>query len=145
MMKCTYRHLQPGGLFATSLPNPAVLVALPERSDPEMEDVFPHPLDGEPVQVSSAWERTPDDFVVHWFYDHLLPNGVVDRLDVQTCHVLTSTKTYLEELGAAGLAINSIYGDFDGSPYTPDSPFLLIVTRKAVSTPTAGDPSGLCQ
>lgn len=145
MMKCTYRHLQPGGLFATSLPNPAVLAALPERSDPEMEELFPHPLDGEPVQVSSAWERTPDGFIVRWLYDHLLPNGRVDRLDVQAIHTLTSAETYLEELGAAGLTIFSIHGDFDGSPYTPDSPFLLIVAGCEASTPAAGDPSGLCQ
>src|SRR5512145_2850474 len=46
---CARNHLQAGGIFAISLPNPALLAQLPRRSDMETEDVFPHPLGGEPV------------------------------------------------------------------------------------------------
>lgn len=125
-----HRHLCSGGIFATSLPNPSFLKRIPQRSDPEVEDVFPHPVDGEPVQVSSNWERTPEHFTVRWFYDHLLPDGSVDRTLVQVCHNLVPIQAYIDVLNNAGMQMLDIFGDFDKSPHSDDSPFLVLtVTR----------------
>ena len=44
---CVRRHLRKGGIFAVSLPNPELLLRLPARSQPEMEDEFIHPADGQ--------------------------------------------------------------------------------------------------
>ncbi len=123
------QHLLPGGLFAASLPNPSVTRHLPQHADPEVEETFPHPVDGEPVQVSSAWERTAHHFIIHWHYDHLLPDGRVERQSAQVHHFLTSTTTYLEELNAAGMEVTHLYGDFDTSQYTSDSPYLILVAQ----------------
>jgi len=46
--------LAPGGMFAASLPNPALMRRLPRRGEAQIEDVFLHPADGEPVQVSAG-------------------------------------------------------------------------------------------
>jgi SAM-dependent methyltransferase len=126
-LECVHRHLEPRGLFAASLPNPSVLRRLPRRSEAEVEESFPHPVDGEPVQVSSGWERSKQSLTIYWHYDHLLPDGGVERVSMQACHVLTSAEVYLTELEEAGLALVERYGDFDRSPYSPDAPSLILV------------------
>ncbi len=68
-------HLNTNGVFSASMPNPEYLKRLPKNAEPEIEETFPHPLDGEPVQVSSAWTRTQNRVIITWFYDHLLPDG----------------------------------------------------------------------
>jgi SAM-dependent methyltransferase len=121
-------HLRPGGSFAASLPNPALLKRLPAASDTELEDILSHPLDGEPVQVSSAWVRQGDLFTLSWHYDHLLPDGRVERLSARVQHYLAPVETYLTELRAAGLEITGIFGNFDWSPYDAGaSPHLILL------------------
>jgi SAM-dependent methyltransferase len=128
-LACVRRHLLPGGLFAASLPNPALLLRLPRRADSELEDSFPHPMGGEPVQVSSGWERSAAHLTVYWHYDHLLPDGRVERISTQAVHELAPAEAYLSELEAAGLQLRELYGDFDRSPYKPDSPSLIFTGR----------------
>lgn len=123
-------HLQPEGAFAFSIPNPAYLQSLPHISPPEVEDSFPHPLDGQPVQVSAAWKRAANRFHLEWIYDHLLPDGRVERLQAATSHDLSSAPVYQQELRQAGLFLSDVYGDYDRSPYDPeDSPYLILVGR----------------
>jgi SAM-dependent methyltransferase len=121
------RHLEPDGLFAASLPNPAVLLRLPRHGEPEVEESFPHPLDGEPVQVSSGWDRREQSLTIHWHYDHLLPDGRVERVSMQASHGLAPTEVYLAELVEAGLDLVERYGDFDRSPYSLDAPSLILL------------------
>jgi SAM-dependent methyltransferase len=124
---CVRRHLQPGGSFAASLPNPETLAHLPARSVAELEDEFIHPQTGNPVQVSSSWKRTKRTFGLTWIYDHLLPNGRIQRLTVETSHRIISTDAYLKDIQGAGMMVSAIYGDFDHSAYTDDSPALIIL------------------
>jgi SAM-dependent methyltransferase len=128
-LDCVRRHLQPGGVFAASLPNPDWLRSLPARSPVEVEEIFPHPLDGEPVQVSSAWRRTRREFILDWYYDHLLPDGTVERLAVQLKHDLTSVEDYLDEVRLAGFRQVQTLGGFDRSPFTVESPELIILAE----------------
>lgn len=121
-------HLRPGGLFAASLPNPALLRRLPAASDVELEDIFSHPVDGEPVQVSSAWVRQGDLFTLTWHYDHLLPDGRVERLSVWVQHHVAPAETYQAEVGAVGMELRGLYGGFDWSSYDEaSSPYLILV------------------
>ena len=120
------RHLEKGGCFSFSIPNPALLTMLPARGESEVEEIFNHPMDGEPVQVSSAWEKTSGKFILRWHYDHLLPNGKVDRHTIQVSHWIVPIHIYIEEIQATGMKIDKVYGDFDRSPYTNQSPNLII-------------------
>jgi SAM-dependent methyltransferase len=131
MLDCTARHLRPGGLFAASLPNPRLLRRLPAVSDPELEEEFPHPEDGAPVEVWSGWERSGGFFRLQWTYDHPRLDGNVERLTVQVNHHLVSPQTYLDEAIAAGLEVVETYGDFDRSAYHPQADNLIFVARKA--------------
>jgi Uri superfamily endonuclease len=92
-----------------------------------VEEVFAHPLDGEPVQVSSAWQRSRREFILDWHYDHLKPDGTVERFTVQQKHSLAPVAEYLAELNSAGFDRVQSFGDFDRSPFSTDSPELILL------------------
>lgn len=123
-------HLSQDGLFVVSVPNPQILLDLPASSDAEVEESFEHPLSGNPVQVSSSWQRDKAHFTVSWHYDHLLPDGTLERSRKDAIHHLSSKADYLHELRAAGLQIDATWGDYDGSAYTPDSEYLILAARE---------------
>jgi SAM-dependent methyltransferase len=126
-LQCTRHHLAEEGTFAISLPNPETMAHLTANSTIELEDEFVHPQTGNPVQVSSSWKRKKHTLTLTWYYDHLLPDGAVERLAVDTVHQLTSVARYLDDIQDAGLRICVLYGDYDRSAYTIDSPYLIIV------------------
>lgn len=121
------RHLLPEGRFAVSLPNPDLLARLPRQSEAELEEVFPHPVDGEPVQVSSGWRRDRECFSLTWHYDHLLSDGRVERTSAVVQHRLVPAETYEAELRQQGLKVIERFGDYDRSEYGKDSPYLILV------------------
>lgn len=127
---CAAAHLSPHGVFATSLPNPILLQEFSPVGDSEVEDFFLSPEDGEPVQVSSAWKRAGDDFTVSWHYDHLFPDGRVERSTIRTRHTLVKPDAYFEELDSLGLRVIDLYGDFDKSPFSPDASQLIILAAR---------------
>jgi SAM-dependent methyltransferase len=124
-------HLAPDGWFAASIPNPAGLARLPGIGESEVEDYFLHPVDGEPVQVSSSWERRSGKFILHWHYDHLFPNGAVERITIETCHDMQSVQAYAQEIRDAGLEIRAGFGDFDRSDYSSHSPYFIFIAALA--------------
>jgi SAM-dependent methyltransferase len=123
-------HLTSDGLFAASLPNPTKLTQLPLEGETELEDILQHPVNSEPIQVSSSWVHDHRFFHLRWYYDHLLPDGKVDRLTVETHHDLSPLKVYLDEFRTAKLQLVSVYGDFDYSMYHRDSPNLILLVKK---------------
>ncbi len=123
---CIHRHLQPGGSFVMSIPNQMVLLSLPARSQPVQEDEFAHPQTGNPVQVSSAWQRTRHVFKATWNYDHLFPDGKVERYTAEVEHQVVPMEDYLREIQDEGMQVKAMYGDFDRSAYNNESPNLII-------------------
>jgi hypothetical protein len=119
-----------GGVFSFSLPNPETLNNLESQIQPEIEMIFPHPETGNPVQVSYEIIRRAVSITFHWYYDHLYPDGRIERLEVPNSHRLTTCAQYLDEIRSAGYKIEATYGDFDFTPYKPDSPNLIFVVRK---------------
>ncbi len=97
----------------------------------EVEDAFPHPLDGEPVQVSSEWRRDAETFRLTWHYDHLLPHGKVDRLSVEVVHHLTGSEEHLSEIRSTDLNPIKLLGEYDGSDYSSDSTQLIMLISRA--------------
>jgi SAM-dependent methyltransferase len=124
---CVRQHLRSGGLFAASLPNPEVLLQVPARSQLQFEEEFQHPGTGHPVLVSSGWRRTKRLFKTIWTYDVLYPDGTVKRSIMKSVHHLRTERAYLEAFQSAGLNILDIFGDFDYSGYSNDSPNLIIL------------------
>ncbi len=126
-LACARQHLTSGGVFAASFPNPRLLAQMPKQGAEEVEEVFLHPEDDEPVQVSSAWEHDEEYFQVHWYYDHLLPDGRVERLEAGVKHHILPLNAYLEVFQAAGFTRLQTYGTFTYLRYRKNSPHLIIV------------------
>jgi SAM-dependent methyltransferase len=127
---CVYRHLLPGGLFAFSVLNPSLWVDIPMEGFTEVEEIISHPSSSNPVQVSSAWHREKVEVRFLWHYDHLLPDGTQERHTVTTLHYMTPLETIQEELEVSGFNIEGIYGGFDRSAYTAQSPYLILIAEK---------------
>ena len=125
-----YEHLNGIGVFAVSIPNPIRLASLPILGESEIEVTFNHPTSGNPVQVSSEWRRFDRFIDFSWHYDHLLPDGLIERQTHQSRHNLISLSEYKAELKEANLDLIDIYGDYDKSDYQDDSPYLIMITRK---------------
>jgi len=122
-------HLLPDGVFAVSMPNPNILADLPAYGEPEVEEVFTHPQSGNPVQVSSEYSKEDDWVRLLWHYDHLLPDGTVERSTIETRHTLTGVEVFLEEAEAARLRAVELYGDYDRSKFAPGSPYLILCLK----------------
>jgi SAM-dependent methyltransferase len=129
-LKCIRQALSPGGIFAASMPNPVVLLQLEPTDQAEMETSFPHPRTGNPVQASYELERSQGEVTLVWHYDHLLPDGHVERFSVTTSHQQVTLAEYLHEFQQSGFGIQATYGGFDYEPHLPTSSELIIVARK---------------
>ncbi len=127
-------HLLPNGLFAMSMPNPSLLRRLPKQAKPEIEDSFPHPLDGNPVQVSSAWRKVNQMVEITWIYDHLLKNGGVERLIYQVTQYIIPLREIQMECHKAGLQITAMFGEFNRSSFSSDSTYLILIAQKGESS-----------
>lgn len=123
-------HLLDGGIFAASFPNPAYLRSLPEIGELEVEDIYLHPETGNPVQISSGWKHLKSRVVFQWQYDHLLPDGRVERSTTETEHALNGIDEYISELNAANLGNIKLYGDYQGNALDDDTPYIIICAGK---------------
>jgi SAM-dependent methyltransferase len=129
-LNCVYQHLAPGGIFAASIPNPRLLSRMPTSSTEELEETFPNPLGGEPVRVSSAWKRTRSEFILTWIYEWQAGAGQSERIERRVRQRLDSPYAYMQAISGAGLFVTGTFGDFDRSPYTPDSANWIVVAQK---------------
>lgn len=127
-LTCIAAHLNPGGIFTASLPNPADLISMGDSPEAGVEDHFLHPESGAPVQVSSSWQTVDNTVTIYWHYDHLQPDGQVKRTTHHTTHQRDPVGLYLEEFAKAGLEVTTM-GEYDGSPYHPEADFLILRGR----------------
>jgi len=121
------RHLQPGGVFAFSVPNPYLIARLDPIGKFDLEDTFPHPHTGHPVEVFSRWDRTPETITFTWRYDQRYPNGNTVSHVTVSCHQLDTPEMYLEELQRASLTPIALYGDYQRNPFDQEESTYLIV------------------
>lgn len=128
-LKQVYAHLQPGGVFAASLPSPHDLIAMGESEESGAEDTFIHPHTGNPVEVSSSWQTAGSAVTIYWHYDHLQPDGNVLRTTHSITHQLDPVETYLQEMKAIGFEVHT-YGDFAQSPFDEESSYLVLEGHK---------------
>ncbi|MEJ2759932.1 MAG: hypothetical protein P8046_15755, partial [Anaerolineales bacterium] len=122
-------HLQPGGIFAASLPSPYDLVSMGDSQEAGAEDTFIHPQSGNPVEVSSSWETHGDQVTIYWHYDHLQPDGQVNRTTHRITHQLDPAEAYIKEMVTAGFDVET-FGDFTGSAFDEDSSYLILKGKK---------------
>jgi len=125
-----------GGIFAVSVPNPHHIQAIRDQGlsaenvqDPELEETYTHPETGHPVQVSSQLAVHPSGLKWTWIYDHLYPDGRVKRDRYSQVHVYSSVDEYRAVFKEGGFSVR-LYGDYEGTPFSTGSPYLIIVGKK---------------
>lgn len=129
--RAAHAHLNQGAIFAFSIPNPLILSHLEPEGAFELEDQFPHPQTGHPVQVFSSWQRSAETITFYWRYDQRLPTGETASYLTSTTHSLAPADLYLQELADASLLPIAQYGSYARTPYTPDSSYLIVLSRAA--------------
>ncbi len=120
-------HLAPRGVFIISMPNLNLFTDISEEGESENEAFLPHPETGNPVQVSSQWQIAADKVLIHWHYDHLLPDGYAERISISSTHYFQDVDEILSDFETTGLDVINILGDFDQEPYDDESPNLIVV------------------
>jgi SAM-dependent methyltransferase len=126
---CVRQHLSKDGIFVVSVPNPTLLAGLPSKGESILEESFPHPESGEPVQVSSDWACAAQTVTFYWHYDHLLADGRVERSTVSSKHYRQSLQEIKRNFVQTGLTIIAMYGDYGQCPYQEESAYLIILAR----------------
>lgn len=133
ILNCVVDHLQRGSTFAVSMPNPHHVLEImktgegeEEGEGPVLEEIFTHPRTGDPIQVSSRVEPMEIGMKWTWFYDHLKPDGEVEREKISRDHLYTPVDQYNSEFEERGFSTR-VYGDFNRSPFNEESPYLIIV------------------
>jgi SAM-dependent methyltransferase len=126
------RMLRPGGSFIVSIPNPEQVLMLSQSlkvDEVDQETQFIHPESGFPVQVSSRGLPTQEGMIWEWIYDLLLPDGNVERFIQSIEHYPSSLEVYRKEFKEAGFIVDTCLGDFSGTEYHPESPYLILIGK----------------
>ena len=130
-LRCCRAHLPAGAALAVELPQPR------DRDRPPAEDdvlaAFVEPERGNPVQLSALqhFDTRTQRLEVIWRYDELLPDGLVERLEVPAFYQLRTPAGLQPLLRTAGFERLEFFGDFDGSAFGPSSPRLLLTALAA--------------
>lgn len=124
-------HLQDGGAFALSIPNPYALISLREEGEEEIEDIFSLADDsGNSVQVSSAWRHDENRVNLYWHYDVIQPDGNVKRVTVTVRQHIIEVKLLEAEFHQAGFDIRAGFGDFERGAFDEASPNLIYILAR---------------
>ena len=134
-LRCAHRHLRPGGVLAFDL----FQVALDKITDPrrkeEVEDIPEFELpDGRRMRRCGRFAATHraeqyNDVEIIYYITH--PDGGTERL-VQGFPFRYFFRYEVEHLLArTGFDVAAVYGDFDNSPLTDNSPEMIFVATKA--------------
>ncbi len=137
LLSILHSCLKEGGLLIISLPNPQQtekifneLSGADSHENPEMETMITHPETGFPVQVSSRVRCTSESLLWDWVYDHLHPNGRVEREVVTVEHFPVSREEIIAELERENFRDLQFQGDYYGEQFSDSSPYLILICRK---------------
>lgn len=122
--------LQPGAGLAADLPSPSLADLDPED---DLPDAFHEPERGTDVEVTAtqAVDRQARRVDVVWRYDEMLADGGVERVEVPLSYHLRTQDQVREMWRAAGFENVRAYGDYAGSPFSPQSVAMLVVAKRA--------------
>ena len=128
-LACIDQHLDSGGVFAASLPNPLDLIEMGNSDEAGPEETFIEPGTGYPVQVSSSWQTHQNQVTIYWHYDQLRPNGQVHRTTHSTTHFRDPAESYIQELLNQGFEVRTD-GEFNSTPYSEETDLLILRAYK---------------
>jgi SAM-dependent methyltransferase len=130
-LETVHRHLPSGGQAALALPNPIPIYGDPPESL-VLERTFRDEARGVTIQQFSSLrvDRAAQLGYITWIYDELDPSGTVTRTSIP----MTLRYFFPNELATlferAGLRLLHLWGEYDRTPFTEDSPVLIAVAGR---------------
>jgi hypothetical protein len=132
-LECCARHLVPEGLLAIDVFNP-MLSKLEARRVEEGPDEFTA-SDGTTVKWSAVTEYglAAQQLSSAWRYEHGNSGGlaVTSEYSLELRYFFRFEVEWMLE--ACGFQVEALYGNFDRSEFTADSPEMVFVARRAES------------
>jgi SAM-dependent methyltransferase len=126
-------HLPPGGRVVFSLPNPIPLYGNPPEAM-VLERTFRDEERGLTIQQFSSLrvDRAAQLGFVTWIYDEVDSAGTVKRTTIPMTLRYFFSNELASRLEQSGLRLEQVWGDYDRSPFTEDSPTMIAVGGRAV-------------
>jgi SAM-dependent methyltransferase len=129
-LTCCARHLRPDGLLVISVFNPRLdLLTNPSGHEDGPSD-FQGP-DGIPITFHghSEYDRANQIVSGSWWYEYDSDQGHVAReYSLKLRYFFRFEMEWMLE--ACGFDVENLYGNFDRSPFTADSPEMIFVMRR---------------
>ncbi len=130
-LKASLAHLRPGGWFVADVFAANALDRMPDHETVEFLET--EPASGRRVtreRFYSYDERSDrgQSRLIYRLYD--ADGQVAEQLQLGYSLALLSRDDVVREVGAAGFADITTYGDHDKAPWTPGSPHLLVCARR---------------
>ena len=121
------------GSLLLDLINPIALAAMPDNRQPILERELVDPQNGDSIaQLSSNWLDAADQILhIEWVYERTPADGGAIQ------HTIAHERYYYHFphqleliLRESGFLLTEMKGDYDDSPFTEDSPRLLLTAQK---------------
>lgn len=131
LLKRAKSWLAEGGMIVIDLPNAGEAYSSLDSEAIILERTFLEHETGHLVmqQSVSRLDRTEQNMEISWIYDEINGDGVVQRTIVPvTVHYFFLSEITLL-LQAAGFSVDTVYGDFDGSPFYDGCPRMIVLGR----------------
>jgi len=123
--------LAPGGRLALDVMNPLMLSAGAERSGIPSPPLIDPWTGASYLKITLAGPVDEDgEQRVHGWYEALGTDGRIDRTDFAFRWRMIPRPRLESLLAAAGLAMERMDGDFDGTPWQPDSRRMVVTARR---------------
>jgi SAM-dependent methyltransferase len=131
LLKRAKGWLSEGGLIVIDLPNAGEAYSSLDTEAVILERTFLEQETGHLVmqQSVSRLDRSEQNMEISWIYDEITGDGTVQRtiVPVTVHYFFLSEMTLL--LRSAGFALETVYGDFDGSPFFDGCPRMIVLGR----------------
>lgn len=131
-LRCIKRCLAENGRLFIDLANPFVLANTPEDHLMSLENHIIHPQSGDHILHMAANKLDSEQQHLHitWIYDRSpADGGPVQRTIAQADYHYRYPHQIELLLHETGFKLASLWGDYDQSPFTEDSPRLLILAE----------------
>lgn len=129
VLRQAHRILRPGGRLTFETRNPAIL--WDERwTESRTKAAMPHPDGGEFTSWVQVVDKVgpPDSYAMTHHSHTILPDGV--QLSASETLRFRSPAEITSSLQHAGFTIEQTWGDWDRSPFQPDSKEMIVMARR---------------
>lgn len=124
-------HTAPGAVLALDVMNPRTLPQEPERAPAPSEPRTAPDTGNRYVRMAmnTGVDAQRRQRVCGW-YDELLPDGTVQSTDFAFRWRMIGREELAAMLAEAGFAPETLVGDFEDAPWTPESRRMIVTARK---------------